>query len=605
MIDQDRREDATANNVLIEARMPGVQAGSKEHLADTEAIVQSTPEAKTEHSAEAQTSAPTEVQAAEQAEEQVEAEGQTEREVGQRLTMYERTEEQVEVLPPPKNAVALADDEQPDVDGVALADSEQPVADTVSVAVVPPADAEPSVVVPDHVRTENLAASPAQGEESIAQESPGIATSAAHGQLDTGVVTANSSGDSESRSTTTADAPAETAEAPGASFTPVEDREGGTRPRRLKDLEVGAELEGRVTSIALYGIFVDIGVGRDGLVHISEMSDTRIESPSDLVQIGDTVKVRVKGLDVDARRISLTMRTPRERVSPEQRSRNRPKRADVDREALAMLKVGDVVEGVITGLASFGAFADIGVGKDGLVHISELSEGRVERPEDAVQIGERYSFKVLEIDPEGTRISLSLRRAQRTQKLQQLEVGQILEGTVSGLAAFGAFVDINVGRDGLVHISELAEGRVEKVEDVVQVGQQIKVRVLEVDPQSKRISLTMRLEDRPREPESPPPPPVVEERPRSTGAGTGGRRSSRTATAEPSSSAETFRSTNDPDEEFSGNATLEDLLSKFGGNSRRKDRRHRADDDDDEDDRFSRRQRDAHRRTLQRVGDND
>src|SRR5207237_7541062 len=98
------------------------------------------------------------------------------------------------------------------------------------------------------------------------------------------------------------------AEPAGASYTPVAEDESG-RPRRVKDLEPGMELEGRVTSIALYGIFVDIGVGRDGLVHISEMSDTRIDSPSDIVQIGDTVKVRVKSVEPDGRRISLPTRS--------------------------------------------------------------------------------------------------------------------------------------------------------------------------------------------------------------------------------------------------------------------------------------------------------
>ncbi|HEX9439757.1 MAG TPA: S1 RNA-binding domain-containing protein, partial [Roseiflexaceae bacterium] len=288
------------------------------------------------------------------------------------------------------------------------------------------------------------------------------------------------------------------AEAEGASYTPVAEEESG-RPRRVKDLEPGMELEGRVTSIALYGVFVDLGVGRDGLVHISEMSDTRIDSPSDLVQIGDTVKVRVKSVEPDGRRISLTMRS-KERAEPRGRGRKRP---ELNREALATLRVGDNVEGTVTGIAPFGVFVDIGIGKDGLVHVSELAEGRIDKPEDAVQVGQTYSFKILEVDAEGTRISLSLRRAQRGQRIQQIEKGQILEGKISGLAPFGAFVDVGVGRDGLVHISELAEGRIEKVEDAVQVGDTVKVRVLEVDSQSKRISLSMRLEDRPREAPAP------------------------------------------------------------------------------------------------------
>ncbi|MBO9383428.1 MAG: S1 RNA-binding domain-containing protein [Roseiflexus sp.] len=376
---------------------------------------------------------------------------------------------------------------------------------------------------------------------------------------------------------------------------PAEEAPG--RPRRVKDLAPGMELEGRVTSIALYGIFVDIGVGRDGLVHISEMSDTRIESPSDLVKIGDTVKVRVKSVEPDGRRISLTMRT-KERGAEPRGSRGK-KKPEVDYEKLAALRVGDNIEGTVTGIAPFGVFVDIGVGKDGLVHVSELAEGRVEKAEDVVQVGQTYTFKVLEVDAAGARISLSLRRAQRGQKLQQLEKGQILEGTISGLAPFGAFVDIGVGRDGLVHISELSNTHVERVEDVVKVGDKVQVRVLDVDLQSKRISLSLRLEDTPRE------PPPREERPREErsrgerlrGEGRSPReeRQSRRASER---ATETYRLV-DQEDDFSGNATIEDLMSKFGG-PRRNERRRRQDDDDMED-RYLRRQRDAIRRTLQQL----
>lgn len=380
-----------------------------------------------------------------------------------------------------------------------------------------------------------------------------------------------------------------------ASYTPVAEEAEG-RPRRLKDLEPGMELEGRVTSIALYGIFVDVGVGRDGLVHISEMSDTRIDSPSDVVQIGDTVKVRVKSVDPDGRRISLTMRSPeREGQTRGGRGRRKP---ELDRERLAHLRVGDTVEGTVTGIAPFGVFVDIGVGKDGLVHISELAEGRIDRAEDAVQVGQSYTFKLLEVDAEGTRISLSLRRAQRSQRMQQLEKGQIVEGTISGIAPFGAFVDIGVGRDGLVHISELAPDRVNRVEDVVKVGDKVTVRVLDVDSQSKRISLSMLLEDRPREQSQ-----QQEERPRRDR----GNRPPRPASveSEPVPSQYTVESEDD-EEETPANATLEDLLSKYGNGGRRDNRRRRREDEEDEDseDRYTRRQRDAIRRTLQ-IGDDE
>ena len=416
-------------------------------------------------------------------------------------------------------------------------------------------------------------------------------------------------------------AEASEATAEGANFTPV--AEEGGRPRRLKDLQAGMELEGRVTSIALYGIFVDVGVGRDGLVHISEMSDTRIDTPSDLVQIGDKVAVRVKSIDPDARRISLTMRSVERNEGG--RSRGRPKRAEVDKDRITSLRVGDVVEGTITGFAPFGAFADIGVGKDGLIHVSELAEGRVEKPEDAVKVGEQFNFKILEIDPEGTRISLSLRRAMRTQRMQGLEPGQVLDGTVSGLAPFGAFVDIGVGRDGLVHISALSSSRVGKVEDVVKVGDKVTVRVIEVDQQSKRISLTMRLDD-------PEPSGNYEEETPSqviprTGPGAAPRFAAAAAAAREGRSGgdrndrgdrnrgrrtssqpavpETY-STEEVAEEFVGDATLADLLSKYGSpaNVRRDRKKDRVDVEEEveETEGGDRRQRDAIRRTLQQVG---
>jgi predicted RNA-binding protein with RPS1 domain len=422
-----------------------------------------------------------------------------------------------------------------------------------------------------------------------------------------------------------AEQPAEApvAEAAEASYTPPAEAEGG-RPRRVKDLAPGMELEGRVTSIALYGVFIDIGVGRDGLVHISEMSDTRIDSPSDLVKIGDVVKVRVKSVEPDGKRISLTMRNRERSSEPRARSRKKP---EINRESLAALRVGDNVDGTITGISNFGVFVDIGVGKDGLVHVSELAEGRIEKAEDVVSVGQTYTFKVLEVDAEGARISLSLRRAQRTQRLQQLEKGQIVEGTVSGIATFGAFVDIGVGRDGLVHISELTEGRIAKVEDAVKVGDKVKVRVLEVDPGNKRISLSMLLEDRPREerterPEQTDRPagssaapssvperqirtdrfdrvPRTEQRP---------ARPPRQERSQAPREAEVYRTPDDPDEQFTGDATIEDLLSKFGGPNRR-DRRRRGDDvveePEDTEDRGSRRQRDAIRRTIQHMGDDE
>ncbi len=422
------------------------------------------------------------------------------------------------------------------------------------------------------------------------------------------------------------------AEGEGATFEPTGD--DGTTPRRLADLEPGMELEGRVTSTALYGIFVDIGVGRDGLVHISEMSDQRIESPTDLVQIGDTVRVRVKSVDAEARRISLTMRSPRVEQPGDAagRRRNRaPKRPEVDLDKLGQISAGDLIEGTVNGIAPFGVFVDIGVGKDGLVHISELAEGRVERAEDAVTVGQSYTFRVLEVDAEGQRISLSLRRAQegfqerprgggssaggggrrREANLDGIAPGTILDGKVSGIAPFGAFVDLGVGRDGLVHISELAEGRIGKVEDVVNVGDPIKVRVLEVDPSSKRISLSMRLEvpvgpvstaGQSRLDRDWTNPAARDDRPRgdrpASRSGAGADRGPRRG---PAREPEVFSFGEGEEAYTGGDATLDDLLTKFGSEDTRrpsKKRYEREEEEEDGESRDVRARRDAIRRTL-------
>jgi small subunit ribosomal protein S1 len=527
-------------------------------------------------------------------------------------------------------SVTQIDETEPTPAAEAVAVAEEAAPEAVAVAEVAASDVEAEA---EKASAEAEAVAEEASSEAVAAPTPEATAEVPAAQTEEVVAEATSTTAAAVEPGTPAEG-SQGGEEAGAQFTPVaEDEE---RPRRLKDLEAGMELEGRVTSIALYGIFVDVGVGRDGLVHISEMSDTRIETPSDLVQIGDIVKVRVKSVDLDARRISLTMRS---KERPEGgRNRNR-KRSEVDRDQLSSLKVGDTVEGTITGMAQFGAFADIGMGKDGLIHVSELAEGRVEKPEDAVKVGERYTFKVLEIDPDGNRISLSLRKAMRSQRMQQLEPGQVLEGTVSGLATFGAFVDIGVGRDGLVHISALSENRVEKVEDVVKVGDKVTVKVLEVDPQSKRISLTMRLNDPQPAPESDEPSEVPSQVVPRTGPGAmarfatpparerseegsrrdrgdrrddrrrGDRRDDRrNATPQPVTS-ESYSTADDPADEFVGDATLEDLLTKFGGPSsssrRDKGRRRNEEEYEDEDEATSRRQRDAIKRTLQQVGKDD
>ena len=495
--------------------------------------------------------------------------------------------------------------------------------ETVTPETVTPSDtvpATPEMVTPETVAPSDTAvaeAEPTVTETAKTEQAEALQESSAEAEGAAAETTASvpvvAHAESSAEAEGAGEAPASEPAAEGASYTPVPESDGG-KPRRVKDLTPGMELEGKVTSIALYGIFVDIGVGRDGLVHISEMSDTRIETPSDVVKIGDPVKVRVKSIEPDGRRISLTMRSKEKADQPRGGGRGGRKRPELNREKIAQLKAGDVVDGTVTGIAPFGVFVDIGIGKDGLVHISELAEGRVEKAEDAVQVGQTYTFKILELDSEGSRISLSLRRASREQRLLQLEPGQIVEGTVSGIAPFGAFVDIGVGRDGLIHISELSNGRIEKVEDAVKAGDKVQVRVLGADPNTKRISLSLRLEDTPRE------QPMRSEGGMADSGGAGGApeyrprqfRAGPSQDWQPRENRErkprndrrdapqVISSSSEEPEEPVGNATLDDLLSKYGGANKRNDRskKRREDEEDLEQDVPGRRQRDAIRRTL-------
>ncbi|MGC8874806.1 MAG: S1 RNA-binding domain-containing protein [Chloroflexia bacterium] len=272
----------------------------------------------------------------------------------------------------------------------------------------------------------------------------------------------------------------------------AEEKRVFARPKSLKELKPGMWVEGRVTSVAIYGVFVDIGVGREGLVHISQLSDRPVSSPTEVVQIGDVVPVRVLEVDPRSKRISLTMREQGQ--------------SEADPEKLRALSPGTVLSGTVTSLTRFGAFVDIGVGRDGLVPLSQLGRSGAEKASDVLQIGERVRVRVMDVDAKTGRIRLSMRNVYDPEQLARLQPGAIVRGRVTSLASFGAFVDLGVGKDGLIHVSELGDSSVRHPQEVLQVGQEVEVRVLDVDPETQRISLSMRLEEEPEwtpEPEEP------------------------------------------------------------------------------------------------------
>ncbi|MGE5603111.1 MAG: S1 RNA-binding domain-containing protein, partial [Nitrososphaerales archaeon] len=161
------------------------------------------------------------------------------------------------------------------------------------------------------------------------------------------------------------------------------------------------------------------------------------------------------------------------------------------RKVVKTLAVGQEVEGVVKRVTEFGAFIDIGVGRDGLVHVSEMAQGRVSKPSDVVKEGDKVRVWIKELDREKNRISLSMIQP-GTMTLRDLEEGSTVRGKVTRLERYGAFVDIGVGRDGMLHVKEMGRGYVEKPEDVVHIGDEIDVQVIGLDRRRGRIDLSIK-----------------------------------------------------------------------------------------------------------------
>lgn len=256
--------------------------------------------------------------------------------------------------------------------------------------------------------------------------------------------------------------------------------EAEARQRAFETLSEGDVVKGSVKTIMPYGAFVDIG-GVDGLLHISDMSHSRIDNPEDVVKVGQTLELKVLKIDQDSRKIGLglkqVLRDPWE-------------------DAEHKWPVDSMVTGRVTKLMDFGAFVELEPGVEGLVPISEMSfERRIKHPSEVVREGDMVQVRVLDMDLQRKRMSLSIKRT-ADDPWQGASVrwapGSSVEGKVTRLADFGAFVELTPGVEGLVHISEMSNERVRSPGDVVKEGQSVKVNVIEVDEEKRRISLTMK-----------------------------------------------------------------------------------------------------------------
>ena len=230
-----------------------------------------------------------------------------------------------------------------------------------------------------------------------------------------------------------------------------------------------------------YGAFVKLEEGIEGLVHISEMSWTqRISHPSELVQIDDEIEVVVLGINKEKQEISLGMKQTQENPWDRVADRYPP---------------GSVVKGTVRNLTNYGAFIEIEEGIDGLLHVSDMSWTRkISHPNEMVEKGQEIECRVLSVDQDRRRIALGLKQMAddpwATDIPGKYQPGQIVTGTVTKITNFGVFVGLENGLEGLLHISELADHKVENPEEVVKVGEEIEVKVLRVDPDERKIGLS-------------------------------------------------------------------------------------------------------------------
>ncbi len=243
----------------------------------------------------------------------------------------------------------------------------------------------------------------------------------------------------------------------------------------------GTRVSGKITNVTDFGAFLELEPGVEGLIHVSEMSWSRIKHPSSAMKVGDTVDAQVLEVDTTARKI---------RLGTKQLQKNPWTLVEEN------YPIGTVIRSTVRSIVDYGLFVSMQEGIDGFVHVSDLSwTQRVRHPGDLYKVGDDIEVVVLNIDLENERISLGVKQAQENpwQLLADRHPhGSKFKGKVMRITDFGAFIEVEPGIEGLVHVSELRDDRVAHPGDVVQEGELVEVRVLDVDPETRKISLSMR-----------------------------------------------------------------------------------------------------------------
>ena len=245
---------------------------------------------------------------------------------------------------------------------------------------------------------------------------------------------------------------------------------------------LGTRVMGEVTNIVPYGAFVKLEEGLEGLVHISEMSWTkRINHPSEILAVGQQVEVLVLDINKEKKEISLGMKqtetNPWEQVGEK-------------------YPPGTMIEGVVRNLTNYGAFVEIEEGIDGLLHVSDMSwTKKVAHPNEALQKGDTVRAIVLSVDQDKKRVALGVKQLKadpwRDEIPMRYGIGTIADGTITKITNFGVFVELEAELEGLLHVSELTDKKDIAPEEIVKVGDKVKVKVLRVDPEERKIGLTI------------------------------------------------------------------------------------------------------------------
>ena len=245
---------------------------------------------------------------------------------------------------------------------------------------------------------------------------------------------------------------------------------------------VGSKIHGKVVNLVPYGAFIELEPGVEGLVHITEMSWTkRITKPSELLKVGQELDAVVLGIQKEEQKISLGLR------------QLEPNPWDMVRHNYP---VGARVRGKVRNMTTYGAFVELEEGIDGMVHVSDMSWTRkINHPSEMLKKGDEVDAIVLDVDPNQQRISLGMKQL-ATDPWTDIDcffrIGDVVPGVISKVTTFGAFVELKDGIDGLVHISQIQEERVDKIKDVLKSGQEVTARVIKIDRESRRIGLSIK-----------------------------------------------------------------------------------------------------------------